>query len=80
MLEGRAYAAAVYAEPHAAEALDKMRMGDYLQLALPHRFAILNLLINIALGGEMLRCRLPSIDTQFTMCHMFNGSLGLCSD
>lgn len=56
LLEGRAYDAAVYAEPHAAEALDKMRMGDYLQLGLTHRFAILNLLINIALSGEMLRC------------------------
>lgn len=56
LLEGRAYDAAVYAEPRAAEALDKMRMGDYLQLTLAHRFAILNLLINIALSGEMLRC------------------------
>jgi hypothetical protein len=56
LLEGRAYDAAVCAEPHAAEALDKMRLSDYLQLDLTHRFAILNLLINIALTGEMLRC------------------------
>jgi hypothetical protein len=56
LLEGRAYDAAVYAEPHAAEALDGMRIGDYLQLSLTHRFAILNLLINIALMGDMLRC------------------------
>lgn len=63
VLEGRAYDAAVHAEPHAAEALDKMRMGDYLQLGLTHRFAILNLLINIALTREMLRCARP-IDGQ----------------
>jgi hypothetical protein len=61
LLEGRAYDAAVYAEPHAAQALDKLRMGDYLQLGLTHRFAILNLLINIALTGEMLRCGFPPL-------------------
>jgi hypothetical protein len=56
LLEGRAYDAAVYAEPHAAQALDELRTGDYLQLGLIQRFAILNLLINIALSGELLRC------------------------
>eukprot|EP00892_Ulva_mutabilis_P009775 jgi/Ulvmu1/716/UM010_0088.1 len=55
VLEGRAYDAAVHAEAHAAEALDSLRAGDYLGLSLTHRFAILNLLLSIALSTELLR-------------------------
>lgn len=59
VLEGRAYDAAVQAEPHAAEALDALRAGDYLSMSLKHRFAILNLLLSIALNTDLLRCVPP---------------------
>ena len=61
VLEGRAYDAAVHAEAHAAEALDALRAGDYLALSLIHRFAILNLLLSIALSTELLRCALAAL-------------------
>lgn len=69
ILEGRSYDAAIAGERHAAEALEELRAGDYLSLSLLHRFAILNVCLTIALGGELLRCGpAPAHVHQINLC------------
>jgi hypothetical protein len=75
ILEGRAYDAAVLSEPHAFDALNMMRAGDYLDLSITHRLAIINLLISIALQTEMLRCEIhnfrPNATSTQWLCFCF---------
>ena len=56
ILEARVYEPLLATEPLAADALARMRAGDYLELPSEHRFALLAVLVALALQSDLLRC------------------------
>jgi hypothetical protein len=55
VLEARVFEPLLAHEPHAFAAMDSLRRGDYLCLPLEQRFAIINVLMLLALQSNILR-------------------------
>jgi hypothetical protein len=59
VLEARIFEPLLTHEPHALEAMERLRRADYLCLPLEQRFAILNVLMLLALQSSILRHEFP---------------------